>query len=362
MHSRAVGVGTTSTEVWLTTAFLSTSARRPTAGVQKKRKKNALDGISIFHPPRSLITQCVTPARSCKARWNERRNPTWTDKPSSFLSVLVEGETAINPSQTILLLVNLSRFKSLRPRKSRQAVRSKKNGALKVYLLLHPVLFPGSTSGASEHGGFCVPCALFHTRKSWSRCWAVDHEAYDQLELIYISSCVEGRNCMMLKRWLDMADRTDRASDLLTKIGQNVIVWNRGLRGREEKEDKMCSFRHNLHKISFLKSNSPQYPLGYAPGGATSHSLWLTLSFDSGLLWEGTKSFFFENHFKEKSPGRMYTKCRVRDVHASRSLSCIKFSNITEKLPTFCSKSDFSQVKRYCNPHLFRKSTIFGRA
>ena len=37
------------------------------------------------------------------------------------------------------------------------------------------------------------------SQKSWSRCWAVDHEAYDQLELIYVSSCVEGRNCMMLR-------------------------------------------------------------------------------------------------------------------------------------------------------------------
>ena len=87
--------------------------------------------------------------------------------------------------------------------------------------------------------------------------------------------------------------------------------------------------------------------------GSTSHSLWLALSFDSGLLWEATKSFFFENHFKEKLPGRMYTTFLVRDVHASRSLSCVKFSNNTDKLPTFRSKSDFSQVKRYCNPHLF---------
>ena len=32
------------------------------------------------------------------------------------------------------------------------------------------------------------------SQKSWSRCWAVGHEAYDQLELIYVSSCDEGRN------------------------------------------------------------------------------------------------------------------------------------------------------------------------
>ena len=37
-------------------------------------------------------------------------------------------------------------------------------------------------------------------QKSWSRCWVVDHKANDQLELIYVSSCVEGRNCMMFKR------------------------------------------------------------------------------------------------------------------------------------------------------------------
>ena len=32
------------------------------------------------------------------------------------------------------------------------------------------------------------------SQKSWSRCWAVDHEAYDQLELIYVSKCVEQRH------------------------------------------------------------------------------------------------------------------------------------------------------------------------
>ena len=97
------------------------------------------------------------------------------------------------------------------------------------------------------------------SQKSWSRCWAVDHEANDQLELIYVSCCVEGRNCMMLKRWLDMAERTDRASylKLLTKIGQN------------------CSIRHNLQKNfrgggqapdpHLPKSNCSQYPLSYAP-------------------------------------------------------------------------------------------------
>ena len=83
-------------------------------------------------------------------------------KLSAFLSVLVEGEPAINLSQILLLLVHLSRFESLRPRKSRQAVRSKKNNALEVNLSVRPVLFAGSTSGASEDRGFCVPCALFH--------------------------------------------------------------------------------------------------------------------------------------------------------------------------------------------------------
>ena len=36
-----------------------------------------------------------------------------------------QGEAAINPSQTLLLLVHQSRFENLRPRKSRKAVRSK---------------------------------------------------------------------------------------------------------------------------------------------------------------------------------------------------------------------------------------------
>ena len=58
-----------------------------------------------------------------------------------FFFVLVEGEAAINRSQTLLLLVRLSRFESLRPRsrKSRQAFRSKKNNTLEVNLWLRPV-------------------------------------------------------------------------------------------------------------------------------------------------------------------------------------------------------------------------------
>ena len=42
--------------------------------------------------------------------------------------------------------------------------------------------------------------ALCFTEVVVKMCWAVDHEANDQLKLIYVSSCVEGRKCMMLKR------------------------------------------------------------------------------------------------------------------------------------------------------------------
>ena len=219
---------------------LSTCARKPCVGRRHDLDWGVInDGECIFHLPRSLSAQCVTPARSYKARWNERRNPTWTDRPSSFLSVLVEGEAAINPSQTLLLLVHLSRFESLRPPKSRQPVSSKKNNALEVNLWLRPVLFPGSTTGAYLQGevraresqirasshiwrtktelstGASPSRSAFWTaasdssrqngwtstnglrtphrrtevstmrsvsQKSWSRCWAVDHEAHDQLD------------------------------------------------------------------------------------------------------------------------------------------------------------------------------------
>ena len=176
--------------------------RRPSslalpAGLRRVYKKSRLSMVSAIFILLALSAQCVTPARSCKARSNERRNPTRTDKPSSFLSVLVEGEAAINPSQTLLVLVHLSRFESLRPRKSRQAVRSKKNNALES------VSAPSSIRrfNIGRIGGRRFLCTMRSvSQKSWSRCWAVDHKAYDQLELIYVSSCVEGRKCMMLKR------------------------------------------------------------------------------------------------------------------------------------------------------------------
>ena len=82
------------------------------------------------------------------------RNPTWTDKPSSFPSVLVEGEAAVNPIQTLLLLVHLSRFESLRPRKSRQAVSSKKNNALdRSQSVTAPSSIPGFDNGCQERCG-----------------------------------------------------------------------------------------------------------------------------------------------------------------------------------------------------------------
>ena len=62
-----------------------------------------------------------------------------------------------------------------------------------------PSSIPGFNIG--RIGGRKFLCTMRSvSQKSWSRCWAVDHEAYDQLELIYVSSCVEGRNCMMFKR------------------------------------------------------------------------------------------------------------------------------------------------------------------
>ena len=58
----------------------------------------------------------------------------------------------------------------------------------------------------------------------------------------------------MLKRWLDMPEQT--GLKLLTKIGQYLLIL-----------DTTCknNFRGQAPGHPFLKSNPPQYPLGYAP-------------------------------------------------------------------------------------------------
>ena len=106
------------------------------------------------------------------------------------------------PSQTLLLLVHLSRFESLRPRKSRQAVRSKKNNGFEVNLWLRPVLFAGSTSGASEDEGFCVPSAPFPISRG---------QDVGQLIMKPMTNWNWFMSQVVLKegmRWLDMAEQT----------------------------------------------------------------------------------------------------------------------------------------------------------
>ena len=62
-----------------------------------------------------------------------------------------------------------------------------------------PSSIPGFNIG--RIGGRRSLCTMRSvSQKSCSRCWVVDHETNDQLELTYVSSCVEGRNCMMFKR------------------------------------------------------------------------------------------------------------------------------------------------------------------
>ena len=90
---------------------------------------------------------------SCKVLQSTMKRTKESDMDRQAKLFSVGGEAAINPTQTLLLLlVHLSRFESLRPRKSRQAVSSKKNNALEVNLCLRPVLFPGSTAGAYLQG------------------------------------------------------------------------------------------------------------------------------------------------------------------------------------------------------------------
>ena len=82
---------------------LPTGLRRFSKKIRSRRYQHFLS---------SWIAQ-RTVCHSCKVLQNtmkRTKNPKWTDKPSTFLSVSAEGEAAINPSQTLLLLVHLSRF------------------------------------------------------------------------------------------------------------------------------------------------------------------------------------------------------------------------------------------------------------
>ena len=162
------------------------------------------------------------------------------------------GNQAEPNGLTLLLVVHLSRFESLRPRKSRQAVRSKKNNTLEVIMWLRPVLLssrvrhraltckercgrgrlrfrqartseerkqsyrqelrlsealserlPATVQGKMAGremayvlriGGRRFLCTMRSvSKKSWSRCWAVDHEAYDQLDKRFNNP--EGARC-----------------------------------------------------------------------------------------------------------------------------------------------------------------------
>ena len=288
----ASAIGTTSTEVWSTTAFFSSSA----AGLRPVYKNSTLSLVSAFFIllRRSLSAQCVTPARSFKARWKERTNPTWTDKPSSSLLVLVEGEAAINPSQTLLLLVHLSRFESL-------------------LFVLERVDKQSARRRTTLSKSIC-DCAQFYSRVQHRAHWRTEVSVYHALCFTEVVVKMLGSwsrrqwptgtdLCLMLcwrKELHDVQEMirygwTDRAYlKLLTKIGKNLLIL-----------DTICkNFSGGKPRTpTFLKSNSPQYPLGYAPvhlfsllflsllsflSLSLSHSLILSLSLSrNSLSWSG---------------------------------------------------------------------------
>ena len=114
-ESRAVGVATTSTEV----------------GVLKKVRSRWYQHFSS-----SSIAQRAV-CHSCKVLQStmKRTKESDMDGQAKLFSFGFSRGRSVEPEPnglTPLLLVHLSRFESLRPRKSRQAVRSKKNNALEV--------------------------------------------------------------------------------------------------------------------------------------------------------------------------------------------------------------------------------------
>ena len=218
--SRAVGVGADLDWDVINDDLFASSLALP-AGLRRVYKTSTLSMVSAFFfilLDRSAHSVSLLQGPAKHIETNEG-TPTWTAKPSSFLSVLVEGEPAINPSQILLLLVHLSRIESLCPQKSRQAVGSKKNNALEVNLWVLPVLFAGSTSGASEEKGFCVPCALFHRSRG---------QDVGQLITKPITNWNWFISQVVLKEgtawWLDMAEQTG-------------LTWNFWTR-----QVKICSF------------------------------------------------------------------------------------------------------------------------
>ena len=126
MHESRAWVGdvaTTSTEVWSTTAgacfiqFIDRSARSVSLLQGPTKHDETNEGIRHGRTSQALFFRFYLRAKRQSTR----------AKPLFFWFIWADSNC---------------------PRKSRQAVSSKKNNALEVNLWLRPVLFPGSTSGA----------------------------------------------------------------------------------------------------------------------------------------------------------------------------------------------------------------------
>ena len=230
----------TSTEVWWTTAFFSSSARRPTAGVQK----STLSMVSAFF----ILLDCSAHSvvcHSCKVLQSTKKQTKESDMdgqaklfPFSFSRGQSSNQPKPNPSSSG------SSEQIRKPSSSKESISSplEEEQRSRSQSVSAPSSILGFNIGTI--GGRRFLCAMRSvSQKSWSR-WADDHEAHDQLELIYVSSCVEGRKCMIVNL------------KLLTKIGQNLLIL-----------ETICKNFSGAspRTLTFLKSNSPQHPLGYAP-------------------------------------------------------------------------------------------------
>ena len=254
--SRAVGIGTTSTEVWSTTAFFSRSA----AGLRwahkkKKKKKNALDVSAFF----ILLDRSARRCHSCKVLQStmKRTKESEMDGQAELFSFGFSrwrsgNQPEPNPSSSG------SSEQIQKPSSSKESTSSplEEEQRSRGQSVTAPSSIPGFDIGRIGGRRFLYTM-LFFTEVvvkmlgSWSRrlwptgtdlglklCWR--KELHDVKEMI-------GHRWMNRQGFLPETFDQDRS-----KFVHLDTLCKKFSRGKPPDP-------------TFLKSNSPQYPLGYAP-------------------------------------------------------------------------------------------------
>ena len=158
--------------------LLLSLCRRLTAGVQKKKKERSRC-IRIFHPPRrchscKVLQSTVKRTKESEmdgqaelfsfgfSRWRSGNQPEPNPSSQAGSSELIQKPSSSKESTSS-------------PLEEEQRSRGQSVTA--------PSSIPGFDIGRIGGRRFLCTMRSF-SQKSWSICWAVDHEGYDQLELI----------------------------------------------------------------------------------------------------------------------------------------------------------------------------------